>query len=96
MCSERICYRLQEGGEAGGPTINGCAIALLVSIFEHDLELVRQSGDTVVTVTNGIPEGGTMVTLNYTVLPDSLVKTLQQNNHGIGTGYNMPKTWQGR
>ena len=81
---------------ASGPKLHGGAMALLVSIFQQDLVVVRQSGDTEVVVHNGIPEGGTMGTLTYTVLPDSLIKELQQGQHGVGWGYALPESWVGR
>ena len=59
---------------AAGPRLRGGAFEMLRSIFDHDVVAVWYSGESMVKVVKGLPEGGAMGTLTYTTLPDSSFK----------------------
>ena len=80
---------------ATGPRIRDGALALLGSILDHDSVCIWLSGDSVVTVTQGIPEGGCIGPMAYPLIPDSLLRLLQQEKVGIGVGAKIPDCWKG-
>ena len=75
------------------PEVRGGCFVLLADIFGVDRVHVRLSGDSVVDVHQGIPEGGNMGTLCYNLLPDDMLRNLVRAEHGIGLGLRMPAAW---
>ena len=57
--------------------------------------VVPISGITALSITKGIPEGGTIGTLAYTTLPDDLVRVLQPKGAGVGLRSETPAAWAG-
>ena len=72
------------------------ALALLGSILQEDTLHVWHSGASVVKITQGMPEGGSVGNLLYTSVPDTLVRALLADGHGIGLGITIPSCWQNR
>ena len=67
-----------------GPGIgHGCA-ALVDSILEWDEILVTRGGCSCVKTYEGVPEGGKLGPFGFTLLPDSLARTLLEGGFGVG------------
>ena len=81
---------------ADGAAIHGGSMAQLHSIFVRDDIVIRNSGDSLVGISAGIPGGGNMGTLAYVALLDTLVKLLEHGGHGVGLGVEIPNVWAGR
>lgn len=77
-----------------GPRILDGAYATLVSALATDAVHVWLSGRSTVDVTQGIPEGGALGPLLYNLVPDSLVRYLCAQGHGLGLGIVMPSEWK--
>ncbi len=77
-----------------GPTIRDGALALLGSMLESDEVEVWLSGRSRVQVVQGIPEGGSLGSLGYNLLPDTLIRTLEGDGHGIGLFMQVPVAWK--
>ena len=77
-----------------GPRLHNGIFELLASILASDSVHVWQSGISVVKVLQGIPEGGSIGPSCYNILPDSLVRLLEEANLGLGLGTPMPELWQ--
>ena len=60
-----------------------------------DNVVVMSSGASSVHITQGLPEGGTLGTAAYVLLPDSLVKELLSLGHGISLNPDIPTIWHG-
>ena len=91
VCREDLLCTLAEG-----PRVNGQCLKLLASILKHDTVVIWHSGYSEVTITQGIPEGGTLGPFGYPVLLDTLVRELLAHNCGLGVGWVIPRVWQGR
>ena len=73
-----------------GPRVRDGAAAPVGSILESDSILVPLNGCTAVSVCQGIPEGGKLTPLGYTLVPDSLVRELEDAAVGVGFGIVIP------
>ena len=78
-----------------GPRIHDGTFALLAEMMEPETVHIWLSGISCCEVTTGIPEGGTIGTTMYVLLPDSLVRHLEAEGHGVGLGMIIPQTWDG-
>lgn len=78
-----------------GPGIRNGAFALLDDIMSWDELFVWLSGSSSTVIRNGLPEGGSLGSLCYTTLPDSLVRRLARDGFGIGLNFDMPGAWRG-
>ena len=67
-----------------GPQVHDGMFELLANCLESDLVHVWCSGQSVITVVQGVPEGGSLGPLCYNLLPDSLVRRLEHEGHGLG------------
>ena len=76
-----------------GPGLRCGALALLGSVLQFDVILVRQSGASEVRVDQGVPEGGVIGPLGFTQLPDVLVKDILAADYGVGLDVVMPDEW---
>ena len=77
-----------------GTLLGGGAFLLLCNICSWDEMVIFLSGASAVQVNEGLPEGGTLGTTLYTLLPDTLVKELLSLGHGVGLHRNVPKKWR--
>jgi len=75
--------------------LRGSVYRLVVDIFKPNSVAVWLNGHSVVLVNQGIPEGGSMGTLLYNVLPNSLVLYLLAKGHGISWREPLPEAWKG-
>ena len=75
------------------PGFTGGVMHELGSILQIDRVHVWLSGDSIVDVVEGIPEGGHIGTLGYTSIPNSLSKLLMDAGHGVGVDVPMPPEW---
>ena len=78
----------------GVTTCSGGTFALLADILQKDVVSVWLSGASDVLVVQGIPEGGNVGTLTYVTVPDTLVRELEENKHGVGVGMTVPAAWE--
>ena len=78
-----------------GPMIRHGAFALLEDIMSWDHVRVWLSGMCSTVVREGLPEGGSIGSLTYTTLPDSLLRALIDAGFGVGVNFTMPATWCG-
>ena len=78
---------------ADGPGVSGDSLLLCASILKQDSVLVWHSGLSEVTVSSGIPEGGTLGPLAYPCLLDSLVRELLAKECGVGLEVTVPPAW---
>ena len=78
---------------AVGPGICGDSLLLLNSILQKDVVSIWFSGFSEVTITTGIPEGGTLGPFAYPCLLDSLVRELLAAECGVGLQVNIPNAW---
>ncbi|OLP92937.1 hypothetical protein AK812_SmicGene25199 [Symbiodinium microadriaticum] len=91
VCREDLVCTL-----ADGPHVNGQCLKLLADILRHDTVVIWHSGYSEATVSQGIPEGGTLGPFGYPVLLDTLVRELLAHNCGLGVGWVIPDVWKGR
>ena len=91
VCREDLVCTL-----ADGPHVNGQCLKLLADILRHDTVVIWHSGYSEATVSQGIPEGGTLGPFGYQVLLDTLVHELLAHNCGLGVGWVIPDVWKGR
>ena len=78
---------------ADGPGVCGDSLLLLNSILQKDIVSIWLSGQSEVSVTSGIPEGGTIGPFAYPVLLDSLVRELLAAECGVGLQVSIPDAW---
>ena len=78
-----------------GPVIRHGAFALLVleDTMLWDRLKIWLSGDNSTIVRNGLPEGGSLGSLTYTTLPDSLLRELIDAGFGVGVNVTVPAIW---
>ena len=82
---------LVEARETAG--IRDGALALLAAIMKQDAWRVALSGTSVVTLTEGIPEGSKYGPQCFCLLPNTLVKKLREEKCGIATCGWVPDAW---
>ena len=71
------------------------AFALLEDMLRFDVLYIWHSGRSKVTITNGLPEGGSVGPLTYNVLPDTLLRSLIARGFGVGLDVRIPEVWKG-
>ena len=67
----------------------------ICSSLQADHVIITLGGTSVVTVHEGVPEGGQLGPLGFNTLPDALVRMLQARRLGVGVGVTCPPQWQG-
>ena len=77
-----------------GPKVHDGMFELMASMLESDSVHIWLSGRSVVLVTQGIPEGGSLGPLCYNLLPDDLVRRLEAQGLGFGVDANIPAAWR--
>ena len=70
--------------------------ALLCSVLEEDMVHVNINGVAVVSIVQGIAEGGTVGPRFFPCYMDGLSRELGAAGLGVGLGLKMPGEWQGR
>ena len=78
-----------------GPQLRQGTFALLADIMAEDIMNIFLSGHVSTSIHNGLPEGGSLGTLLYTTLPDSLTRFLLAEGFGVGINVVMPAAWRG-
>ena len=76
-----------------GPHIRDGMLSLLGSILHSDQVHIWLSGRSEVMVKQGVPEGGNVGPLCYNLLPDTLVRRLEDKRLGFGIIDQMPSAW---
>ena len=75
--------------------LRGSTLSLLEKILQVDMVVVSQScSRTVLSVSNGLLEGGHVGPLAYLLLPDSLPKFLGAHNCGVASKPWVPNAWR--
>ena len=75
------------------PGVSGGVLHLLGDILDLDMVSVLLSGSSVVPVRQGLPEGGVLGPILYTLLPDSLAKVLLGHSCGLALSPKVPAAW---
>ena len=84
-----LCLAAKCPGVAGG------VLHLLGDALAWDAVHVLLAGSGVINICQGLPEGGCLGPILYTLLPDSLARILAQESCGVAMQPGIPLLWQG-